>query len=93
MPIIKNIGKRDRMVADRILKPGDAKYITPKQAEQFEGIADFEIVDETPVKSSGERLAVSAQSKPEVAPVSDASTALAKPARSAQRGKAKGKKK
>lgn len=49
MPIIKNIGKRDRMVADRILHPGDAKYISQKQAEQFDGIPDFEIVDETPV--------------------------------------------
>lgn len=68
MPIIKNIGKRDRMVADRILRPGDAKYITPKQAEQFVGIPDFEIVDETPVKSS-EKLSVISpvQAKVEVA--------------------------
>jgi hypothetical protein len=59
MPIIKNIGKKVRMVADRILQPGEAKYISPKQALQFEGIADFEIVDETPEKE--QRLAVSGQ--------------------------------
>lgn len=47
------------MVADRILHPGDAKYISQKQAEQFDGIPDFEIVDETPVKSKP--LAVSGQ--------------------------------
>lgn len=48
MPIIKNIGKRDRMVADRILKPGDSKSITAKQAELFAGDTDFEITDFPP---------------------------------------------
>jgi len=47
MPTIKNTGKRDRMVADRILKPGDSKPITVKQAELFADDADFEITDLT----------------------------------------------
>jgi hypothetical protein len=47
MPTIKNTGKRDRMVADRILKPGDSKPITVKQAELFADDADFEIMDLT----------------------------------------------
>lgn len=69
MPIIKNIGKRDRMVADRILRPGEAKYISQKQAKQFEGIPDFEIVDETPKSNAAFKIQkdeVTLQAKPEV---------------------------
>lgn len=81
MPIIKNIGKRDRMVADRILHPGDAKYISQKQAEQFDGIPDFEIVDETPVakavpqgdaKGGRQKDEEPLQAQPEVVPVTQA---------------------
>lgn len=49
MPIIKNIGKQQRMVVDRFLLPGDARYISPKRVSGFKGDPDFEIVDETPV--------------------------------------------
>lgn len=59
MTIIKNIGKRDRMVADRILKPGDSKPITVKQAELFVGDVDFEITDmATPLPSASPPLRV-----------------------------------
>ena len=87
MPIIKNIGKRDRMVADRILRPGEAKYISQKQAEQFDGIPDFEIVDETPKAKAEFRIQKDEeplQAKPEVA---SASKLLAKARKS--RGKKK----
>lgn len=43
MPNIKNVGKKVRMVADRILQPGESKPVTAKQAERFVGDADFEI--------------------------------------------------
>lgn len=57
MTIIKNIGKRDRMVADRILKPGDSKPITVKQAELFVGDVDFEITDlATPLPSASPQI-------------------------------------
>ncbi len=43
MPNIKNVGKKVRMVADRVLQPGESKSVTAKQAERFVGDADFEI--------------------------------------------------
>jgi hypothetical protein len=63
MTKITNIGKKDRMVADRILRPGESKEITPKQAELLEGDQDFEIKEDAPP-----------QAQPEVDPFSDAST-------------------
>lgn len=48
MPNIKNVGKKVRMVADRILQPGESKSITAKQAEAFASDADFEITELTP---------------------------------------------
>ena len=57
MTKITNIGKKDRMVADRILHPGESKEITPKQAELLAGDKDFEIKEDAPP-----------QTKPEVAP-------------------------
>ena len=56
MPTIKNVGKKVRMVADRILQPGESKSVTAKQAERFVGDADFEITglapDPTPLSAS-----------------------------------------
>lgn len=89
MPIIKNIGKRDRMVADRILHPGDAKYISQKQAEQFDGIADFEIVDETPVQT---KPVVDSEPKFLSAPVNASTAASTPPLTKGHDVSAKGKK-
>ena len=47
MPNIKNVRKKVRLVADRILQPGESKSITAKQAERFVGDADFEITELT----------------------------------------------
>lgn len=54
MPIIKNIGKRDRLVADRIMRPSDSKLITAKQAQLLANDSDFKIEDEAPLRSAVE---------------------------------------
>jgi len=98
MPIIKNIGKKVRMVADRILQPGEAKDITPSQAEQLKGDADFEIQKEQQSGLREEHLAFndekekSALLKVRVEVVPAASTSAGTPPLSAK-AKRRGKKK
>lgn len=87
MPTIKNIGKRARMVADRILQPGEAKYITVRQAQQYDGIPDFEIVDETPVQAKPVVASQTGQGDP--APTKPSP----QPSPKGRGGKARGKKK
>jgi hypothetical protein len=49
MPTIKNIGTTPKMVADRYLKPGESRDVTPKQAQLYVGDADLQISDEPKV--------------------------------------------
>ena len=63
MPTVKNIGKRDRMVADYIMRPGEIKYVSPKKAMQYANDPDFEIVDETPVKPAMPEVRTSKRGK------------------------------
>lgn len=49
---ITNVGKGDRMVADRILRPGASRQITDKQAEVLRKDKDFEFEVIEPEKDS-----------------------------------------
>lgn len=49
MARVVNVGKRDRMVAGEILRPGEGKIVSPKVAQQYEEDTELKVtVDAVP---------------------------------------------
>lgn len=62
MARVVNVGKRDRMVADEILRPGEGKIVSMKMAMRYEGDPELKVIVDV----------VEAPKAPEVADVREA---------------------
>lgn len=62
MARVVNVGKRDRMVADEILRPGEGKIVSMKMAMRYEGDPELKVIVDV----------VEAPKAPEVAEVREA---------------------
>lgn len=48
MARVVNVGKRDRMVAGEILRPGEGKIVSPKVAQQYEEDTELRVIVDAP---------------------------------------------